>query len=55
MLAVQATVPWLTIEGEEGIGKGQHIVFITGEEYYRSEEGISMDIKFTDTHRSLET
>ena len=33
---------WLTLKGQDGIGKGQHIVFVTGEEYYRSEEGMSM-------------
>ncbi len=41
-LPSQAADPWLTIEGMEGIGKAQHIVFVTGEEYYRSEEGMSM-------------
>jgi Concanavalin A-like lectin/glucanases superfamily/Trehalose utilisation len=40
--ASQASDKWLTLEGKEGIGKGQHIVFVTGEEYYRSEEGMSM-------------
>ena len=37
--------PWLSLEGEDGIGKGQHIVFVTGEEFYRSEEGMSMFAK----------
>ena len=37
-----AADPWLTIEGKGGIGKGQHIVFVTGEEYYRSEEGMAI-------------
>lgn len=37
-----ASEPFLQIEGEHGPGKGQHIVFVTGEEYYRSEEGMSM-------------
>ena len=41
-LSARAEQQWLTIEGKEGIGKGQHIVFVTGEEYYRSEEGMSM-------------
>lgn len=40
--ASHASDQWLTLEGKEGIGKGQHIVFVTGEEYYRSEEGMSM-------------
>jgi hypothetical protein len=33
---------WLSLKGKSGIGKGQHIVFVTGEEFYRSEEGMSM-------------
>ena len=37
-----AAEPYLRIEGRDGLGKGQHIVFVTGEEYYRSEEGMSM-------------
>ncbi len=37
-----AADPWLTIDGQEGLGKGQRIVFVTGEEYYRSEEGMVM-------------
>ncbi len=41
-LTLRAADPWLTVEGQDGIGKGQHIVFVTGEEYYRSEEGMSM-------------
>jgi len=35
----------LVFEGGEGLGKGQHIVFVTGEEYYRSEEGMPMFAK----------
>ncbi|MHC4878425.1 MAG: hypothetical protein ACYTGL_18415 [Planctomycetota bacterium] len=33
---------WLSLKGHDGIGKGQHILFVTGEEFYRSEEGMSM-------------
>ena len=33
---------WLSLKGGDGIGKDQHIVFVTGEEFYRSEEGMSM-------------
>src|SRR5436190_13635989 len=29
-------------EGKEGPGKGKHIVFVTGDEEYRSEEGLPM-------------
>jgi hypothetical protein len=41
------------IEGKEGIGKGQHIVFVTGEEYYRSEEGMSMFAKILSQHHGF--
>lgn len=35
-------VQWITIEGEEGPGKGKHIVFVSGDEEYRSEEALPM-------------
>jgi hypothetical protein len=31
---------WVTYEGKTGPGKGKHIVFISGDEEYRSEEGL---------------
>jgi hypothetical protein len=40
-----AAEPGLVFPGGEGLGKGQHIVFVTGEEYYRSEEGMSQFAK----------
>src|SRR6266536_5910641 len=33
---------WVVYEGKQGPGKGKHIVFITGDEEYRSEEGMPM-------------
>ena len=42
---LRAAQPYLELPGGEGLGKGQHIVFVTGEEYYRSEEGMSMFAK----------
>lgn len=33
---------WISLEGGEGPGKGKHIVFMTGDEEYRSEEGLPM-------------
>lgn len=47
---VSAAEPGLVLEGKVGIGKGQHIVFVTGEEYYRSEEGMSMFAKILSQH-----
>ena len=31
---------WVVYEGKDGPGRGQHIVFLTGDEEYRSEEGL---------------
>jgi hypothetical protein len=31
---------WVVYEGKEGPGKGKHIVFVTGDDEYRSEEGM---------------
>jgi len=36
---------WITFEGKDGPGKGKHIVFISGDEEYRSEEGLPMMAK----------
>lgn len=33
---------WVTYEGKEGAGKGKHIVLISGDEEYRSEEALPM-------------
>ena len=33
---------WISYEGGEGPGKGKHIVFISGDEEYRSEEALPM-------------
>lgn len=49
----QAEPLWLTVEGSSGLGKGQHIVFVTGEEYYRSEEGMSMFAKLLAKHHGF--
>ena len=33
---------FIVFKGDEGPGKGKHIVFISGDEEYRSEEGLPM-------------
>src|SRR6266513_2714012 len=33
---------WVVYEGKEGPGAGKHIVFLSGDEEYRSEEGLPM-------------
>ncbi len=32
--------PWITLEGGQGPGKGKHIVLVSGDEEYRSEEAL---------------
>lgn len=41
----QPTQQWVRYEGKEGPGKGKHIVFISGDEEYRSEESLPMMAK----------
>jgi hypothetical protein len=40
--AVPADDPWVVYDGPEGPGKGKHIVFVTGDDEYRSEEAMPM-------------
>ena len=35
-------VPWVVYEGHKGPGNGRHIVFVSGDEEYRSEEALPM-------------
>jgi len=41
-LAAAADDPWVVYEGKDGPGKGKHIVLISGDEEYRSEEAMPM-------------
>ena len=36
--SAMAEDPWVVLEGNEGLGKGKHIVLIAGDDEYRSEE-----------------
>lgn len=38
--AAVAGSPWITFEGKAGPGKGKHVVLVSGDEEYRSEEGL---------------
>jgi len=40
-------------EGEKGPGKGKHIVFLAGDEEYRSEEGLPMMAKILSVHHGF--
>jgi hypothetical protein len=39
-LPARAADPWLVIEGSRGPGKGKHVVLVSGDEEYRSEEAL---------------
>ncbi len=41
-LVVSAAKDWVVYEGQDGPGKGKHLIFLTGDEEYRSEEGMPM-------------
>jgi type 1 glutamine amidotransferase len=45
--------PWLTIEGKDGPGKGKHIVLVSGDEEYRSEEGLPQLAKILAHHHGF--
>lgn len=44
---------WVTYEGNEGPGKGKHIVFVSGDEEYRSEEALPMLAKILAVHHGF--
>lgn len=46
----QKDVQWLQFEGKEGPGKGKHIVLISGDDEYRSEESMPMMGKLLAEH-----
>lgn len=37
-----AVRPWVVFEGRHGPGSGKHVVFVTGDDEYRSEEGMPL-------------
>jgi type 1 glutamine amidotransferase len=45
--------PWIVFEGKEGSGKGKHIVLISGDEEYRSEEGLPQLAKILAHHHGF--
>ena len=44
---------WVTYEGKSGPGKGKHIVLISGDEEYRSEEALPMMAKLLAEHHGF--
>ncbi|HAV64986.1 MAG TPA: hypothetical protein DCY13_21765 [Verrucomicrobiales bacterium] len=49
-LATAGAGDWVTYEGKEGPGNGKHIVLISGDEEYRSEEALPMLGKILSQH-----
>jgi hypothetical protein len=45
--------PWVVYEGPEGPGRGKHIVLVSGDEEYRSEEGLPQLGKILATHHGF--
>lgn len=52
-LWAQPPQQWVRYEGKEGPGKGKHIVFISAEEEYRSEESLPMMAKILSQHHGF--
>jgi hypothetical protein len=48
-----AEKPWVVYEGKAGPGQGKHIVFVTGDEEYRSEESMPMMAKILAVHHGF--
>src|SRR6202453_2051633 len=48
--SLQAADPWVVYEGGEGPGKGKHVVLISGDEEYRSEETLPQLAKILAKH-----
>jgi type 1 glutamine amidotransferase len=54
LLAGQAKAePWVVFEGKEGLGTGKHIVFLVGDEEYRSEDSMPQLAKIMAVHHGF--
>ena len=49
----QTEDPWVVYDGFDGPGKGKHIVFVTGDEEYRSEESMPQMAKILAVHHGF--
>jgi len=49
----KADDPWVVFEGRKDPGKGKHIVFVTGDEEYRSEDGMPQLAKILALHHGF--
>ncbi|MCE9629167.1 MAG: ThuA domain-containing protein [Planctomycetia bacterium] len=48
-----AADPWLVFEGGDGLGKGKHVVLVSGDEEYRSEEALTQLAKILATRHGF--
>jgi hypothetical protein len=53
MAAERSDKPWVVYEGRSGPGVGKHIVFVTGDEEYRSEESMPMLAQILAVHHGF--
>src|SRR5712692_11566011 len=51
--SARADEPWIVLKGGEGPGKGKHIVLISGDEEYRSEETLPQLAKILSNHHGF--
>lgn len=54
MAQVQAEDQWVVMEGSDGPGKGKHIVLVSGDEEYRSEEALPQLAKILAKHHGFQ-
>ena len=52
-LTIQADDQWITFEGKDGLGQGKHIVFVSGDDEYRSEEALPLLAKIMAEHHGF--
>ncbi len=52
-VAAQPDPRWVVFKGGEGPGKGKHVVFVTGDEEYRSEESMPQLAKILAVHHGF--
>lgn len=53
IMPVNAADPWVVFEGGDGPGKGKHIVLVSGDEEYRSEEALPQLAKILSKHHGF--
>ena len=51
--SARADDPWLVVEGGDGPGKGKHVVLVSGDEEYRSEEALPQLAKVLAKHHGF--